>query len=187
VLQDINQLVAMYGPHGARTFIANSGGMFAFAANDDNTAEFLSSFADNQSILGMSASDDPQTGKARINYSRANERVWSPGDIRSLLRFHGLVWKAGQSKPQPVIAPPYWDIAKCRGLAQPDPYHPKSKPGPRSKAVAAVLAIGAIVAGLWLWWPSNPPAHAQPSPVVRVDPPKANPPASSKKHHVERR
>ena len=51
------------------------------------------------------------------------ERVWPPGKIRQLPDFHALVWKAGVSQPQPVYCPPYWDIAACRRVARPDPYH----------------------------------------------------------------
>ena len=43
--------------------------------------------------------------------------------IRQLPDFHALVWKAGVSQPQPVYCPPYWDIAACRRVARPDPYH----------------------------------------------------------------
>lgn len=37
--------------------------------------------------------------------------------------FHGLVWFAGQAAPQPVYAPPYWEIPELRGRYSPDPYH----------------------------------------------------------------
>ncbi len=42
VLQDINQLRAIYGKDEAHTFLGMSGATFAFTPNDPETAEWMS-------------------------------------------------------------------------------------------------------------------------------------------------
>jgi type IV secretion system protein VirD4 len=152
VLQNWAQLVDLYGPQGAWTFIANSGCVIGFnPGNDADTAEFFSKLSDEHGEVGVNASVDPRApGGVHIGYSEQRERVWSPGEIRQLPEFHGLVWKSGFSQPQPVFCAPYWTIAECRRRARPDPYHMGS--GGRSlwrRARMAVLlaCIAALMIG----------------------------------------
>lgn len=123
VLQDIGQLESMFGKEGAQTFIANSGCVFAFTPGDNNTAEFLSRYAGEHAVEHMSVSDDPYGGPPRVSFDVRDERIWPAHKIRSIPRFHGLVWKFGNSVPQPVVCRPYWEDDVCRRLARPDPYH----------------------------------------------------------------
>lgn len=125
VLQNWSQLVDLNGPQGAWTFIGNSGCVLGFnPGNDWESAEFFSKLSDEHGVLNVNARDDPQTpGGVGIGIGEGRERVWPPGRIRQLPEFHALVWKSGQSQPQPVFCPPYWDIAACRRVARPDPYH----------------------------------------------------------------
>src|SRR5271170_922858 len=153
VLQNYGQLRQLYGPDGASTFIANSGCLMGFAPGETDSAEFMSKMSDEHSVLGMSASDDPHGGPARRSYNEKNERVWSPGKIRSLPERHALIWKFGQSQPQPVYCPPYWDIAECRRLARPDPYHrggagkARGATGRKAAGIAIAFAVAAAMAG----------------------------------------
>lgn len=144
VLQNYGQLVDLEGPHGAETFIANSGCVIGLGANDPGSAEWESNFSGKQSVLSISASTDPGTGQPRVNIGIQDERVWSPDKIRELPEFHGLVWKAGQSRPQPVYLPPYWEIRACRRVARPDPYHLQSK-NPRGRVLRPLARIAAAV------------------------------------------
>jgi type IV secretion system protein VirD4 len=125
VLQNWNQLVECEGPNGAWTFMANSGCLIGFNPGiDTETAEFFSKMSDERGVVMANASPDPQApGGVRGGFGEGRERVWPPGKIRQLPDFHALVWKAGVSQPQPVYCPPYWDIAACRRVARPDPYH----------------------------------------------------------------
>ena len=125
VLQDINQLRAIYGPHEAHTFLGMSGATFAFTPNDWETAEWMSRRSGDVTRPGLTSSDDPQTG-ARDGWRSERRRIYSPDDLHNIPEFHGLVWFAGQSAAQPVYAPPYWnkrDNADLRGRYDPDPYH----------------------------------------------------------------
>lgn len=45
-----------------------------------------------------------------------------PNDLYGIPEFHGLVWFAGQSKAQPVYAPPYWEIPELAGRYDSNPY-----------------------------------------------------------------
>jgi len=128
VLQDINQLRAIYGKDETNTFLGMSGATFAFAPNDWETAEWMSRRADEVTEPGLSASDDPQTG-ARESWRSERRRVYPPGDLFNVPEFHGLAFFAGQSRAVPVYAPPYWDARDNPDLVgryDPDPYHAKA-------------------------------------------------------------
>ena len=154
VLQNWSQLVDLYGPQGAWTFIANSGCVIGFnPGNDYETAEFFSKLSDEHLEVGVSASVDPRSpGGVHIGYSEQRERVWSPGEIRQLPEFHGLVWRSGFSQPQPVYCEPYWRSAACRRIARPDPYHPGGDRSSlwwtvRAGAVVVLAGIAALMMG----------------------------------------
>lgn len=152
VLQDIGQLQTMFGDHGAETFIANSGCVFAFTPGDGNTSEFLSRYAGEHAVEHVSVSDDPQGGPPRISVDVRDERIWPPHKIRNIPKFHGLVWKFGNSVPQPVYCPPYWEIAACRKLARQDPYQPASSSGERRpsgmlRKFVGVIGVATLLAG----------------------------------------
>jgi type IV secretion system protein VirD4 len=124
VLQDINQLRALHGKDMAETFLGMSGATFSFAANDAQTADYLSRRSGDRRFAGLSASDDPHgVDGARLSWSEKRDRLIPPDAIYALPPFHGLVWFAGQTAPQPVYAPPYWEIPELRGRYSPDPYH----------------------------------------------------------------
>ena len=155
VLQDMGQLNALYGRHGATTVIGNSGCLFAFTPSpcDNDTAEFLSKSAGSRGAFGLGASDDPKDGSLRANFSERVERLWPPEKIRAIPEFHGLIWKSGTAQPQPVCCPPYWEIPELAGRYDPDPYHPGSAVG-RARggvrrftrwAAGAAFAVVAII------------------------------------------
>ena len=188
VLQNIDQLTELLGPHGAATVLGNSGALLALAPSpvDNATAEFLSRAAGSHWVPEPSVSDDPQGG-GRINWGMREQRLWSPEQIRSLPPFHGLVFMGGAS-PQPVWLPRYFvpnEFPELQGLYDPDPYHPASPASPTLRRVAKLTGITAAAAaviggGVWLsqaagrgqiWHPNG-------TPVVKADdPPKAHPPA----------
>ncbi len=125
VLQDINQLRAIYGKDQANTFLGMSGASFAFAPNDPETAEWMSKRSSERIDPSLSASDDWQSG-ARESWRSERRRVYPPADLYNIPEFHGLAWFAGQSEAQPVYAPPYFDARDCPDLVgryDPDPYH----------------------------------------------------------------
>jgi type IV secretion system protein VirD4 len=159
VLQNWSQLVDIYGPQGAWTFIANSGCVVGFnPGNDTESAEFFSKLSDEHGEININASPDPQApGGVRVNITESRERVWTPGEVRQLPEFHGLVWTSGFSQPQPVRLAPYWEIRACRRVARPDPYHPGG--GSRSrlwraarKGLAVAFGVAALmIGGVWLF------------------------------------
>jgi len=144
VLQDINQLRSTFGRDLANTFLGMSGATFAFAPNDPETASWMSLRSGEVAELGLSASDDPNTvDGARVNYQERRRRVYAPDDLFNLPKFHGLVWFAGQSRPQPVYLPPYWKTYRTR--ARPNPYRPTGNP-------AAGIGRGILAAmARWSW------------------------------------
>jgi hypothetical protein len=109
-----------------------------------------------------------------IRYSVQRDRVWSPGKIRSIPKFHGLVWKFGQSQPQPVYCPPYWEIAACRRIARPDPYHRNDTIKPK-RTTSLWIGIVALIAG-WLtlasgaYIPGHGGGHVKAAPVIHHRP-----------------
>jgi type IV secretion system protein VirD4 len=124
VLQDINQLRALHGKDQAETFLGMSGATFAFAPNDGQTAEWMSARSGDRRYAGLSASDDPSGADgARMSYGEKRERLLPPDAMYSIPEFHGLAWFAGRSAPQPIYAPPYWEIPELRGRYDIDPYH----------------------------------------------------------------
>jgi len=124
VLQDWNQLRDLYKDR-AETFAGMSGAVFGFAPNDTSTAEWMSKRAGEETILGMSAgeAEDGDSLGPRINYHPQTRRVYPPHELFNLPEGHGLVWRAGQSRPLPVYAPPYWDIRDCAKRARRNPYY----------------------------------------------------------------
>jgi type IV secretion system protein VirD4 len=153
VLQDINQLRATYGRDETNTFLGMSGATFAFTPNEWETAEFMSRRSSEVTEASLSAGDDPQTG-ARENWRGERRRRFTPDDLHNIPEFHGLVFWAGQSEPQPVYAPPYWEIPELAGRYDPDPYHPGSgswagRIGRQllHAAAGAVLVAGIVLGG----------------------------------------
>lgn len=91
-----------------------------------------------------------------IGYGEGHERVWSAGKIRRLPDFHGLVWKFGQSQPQPVYCAPYWTSRACRRVARSDPYHPRGMRSPLRRKLITGLAVAcglaaALIGNAWLF------------------------------------
>jgi type IV secretion system protein VirD4 len=131
VLQDINQLRAIYGKDEANTFLGMSGATFGFCPNDYETAEWMSKRSGEVNEPDLSAGDDPQYG-ARATWRPQRRRLLMPDDLHNIPEFHGMVYFAGQSWPRPVYAPPYWDARDNPDLAgryDPDPYHAGSGGG----------------------------------------------------------
>ena len=158
VLQDINQLRAIYGKDQAETFLGMSGATFAFCPNDGETAEWMSRRSGEVIEPALSASDDAQQG-AREGWRAERRRLLPPGDLHNIPEFHGLVFFAGRSAPLPVYAPPYFEARWNPDLAgrfDPDPYHAGSGGGDamgklrKLLRVPALLAIAAVIAGAWL-------------------------------------
>jgi len=124
VLRDYNQLRELYKDR-AETSAGMSGAVFGFAPNDMNTAEWMSKRAGEETIVGLSAGE-AETGDAtgpRVNYQPQTRRVYPPHELFNLPEGHGLVWRAGQARPVPVYAPPYWDIRACARRARRNPYY----------------------------------------------------------------
>jgi type IV secretion system protein VirD4 len=185
VLQDLNQLRAIYGKDEANTFLGMSTATFGFTPNDPETAEWMSKRAGEVIVPGMSVGDDTRNGP---NDTRRPERQRAipADDMMNLPRFHGLVFLAGKSAAQPVYVPPYWDRRNNPDLVgryDPDPYHPGGAPSRHSllgqtiKASAVAVVIMAFVAaGVTLL--RAPAAHVPPPAGVPARP---TPPPMS--HH----
>jgi hypothetical protein len=157
VIQDTGQISGTYGPHGMTTILGNSGCLFAFTPSpvDNETSEFLSRAAGSQRVMGLSMSDDAQTGEVRINFTEKEERLWPPEKIRSIPEFHGLVWMSGKAQPEAVFCAPSWEIRELKGRYDPDPYHPAPVGGGRRRRVlrrvvrlaAGCALVASVIAG----------------------------------------
>jgi type IV secretion system protein VirD4 len=147
VLQDLNQLRAIYGKDEANTFLGMSGATFAFCPNDAETSAWMSLRSGEIIEPELSASSDPQHG-IRDNWRANRRRLLAADELHNIPPFHGLVWFAGRSAPQPVYAPPYWEIPEFQGRYDPDPYHPGSSGGGFMRTVRKVTGIAALLAGL---------------------------------------
>jgi type IV secretory pathway TraG/TraD family ATPase VirD4 len=200
VLQNVDQVAELFGQHGSATIFGNSGAVLAFAPapTDNATAEFLSKAAGNQWLPNYSYSDDPHGGPPRGTVGMREERLWPPEAIRSLPEFCGLLFMDG-ARPTPVWLPRYFkpdEFPELQGRYDADPYHPASPAASRSfvgqvgKVTGIAVASAAVIGGGVLlsqaaghgqiWHP-----HGSPAPVVRADPPKANPPARVQSHPVK--
>lgn len=147
IWQDHNQLRDTYDKR-AETFAGMAGAVVAFAPNDMNTAEWMSKRSGEETIVGFSAGE-PETGDAagpRVNFHPQTRRVYPPHDLLNLPEGHGLVWFAGQARPVPVYAPPYWEIECCRRRARPNPYAPASR-RPRGR-LGSVIGFGIVLAAI---------------------------------------
>lgn len=155
VFQDWNQLRELYQAR-AETFAGASGAVFGFAPAEMQTAEWMSKRSGEETIMGMSAgeADAGELRGPRANYSAQTRRVLPPHELLNLPEGHGLVWFAGQARPVPVYAPPYWDIRRCAERARPNPYAPAAvqrRRFVRDLVRRAVRAAGvATIAGLIL-------------------------------------
>jgi len=147
VLQDINQLRDLYEKR-AETFAGMAGAVFGFAPGDMQTAEWMSRRSGEETVRGMSAGEG-QTGHGpHVNIHAQTRPVYPPHELMNLPVGHGLVWLAGQSRPVPVYAPPYWDIRRCAARARPNPYAPTSRHRPkRLRLTAAALVVLLAIIG----------------------------------------
>lgn len=164
VLQDINQLRAIYGKDEALTFLGMSGATFAFTPNDSETAEWMSKRSGEEYVPVRTENEDKQTGARGGSIRPEKRRVYPADDLHNIPEFHGLVWFAGQSAAQPVYAPPYWDAQHNPDLVgryDPDPYHSGS-PKKAKHGAGAYVALAALAAGLWYWQHEKPAPRAAP-------------------------
>ena len=148
VLQDLNQLRRIHGKDEANTFLGMSGSTFAFCPNDPETAEWMSKRSGEIIEPDLSSSDDPQGG-TRDTWKGQRRRLLSADELHNIPEFHGFVWFAGRSAPQPVYAAPYWLQKELRGRFDPDPYHAGSGGGGGIvRQVGRLTGIAALLAGL---------------------------------------
>src|SRR6202042_1973885 len=85
-----------------------AGATFCFAANDPETAAWMSLRSGNAPKPRASFSQSPQGG-VTPNVGIDDAPLLEPDDMYDIPDFHGLVFFAGESKARPVYAPPYWD------------------------------------------------------------------------------
>jgi type IV secretion system protein VirD4 len=167
VLQDYNQLVTTWGREGALTFIASSGCVIAFAPADPETAKFLSDLS-GEHFVTTKTSNENASGEVSDSYRTEREKIWSPDAIRSLPKFHALVWKAAERTsnpsmgkptflaPQPVYMQPYFKNTECMSVARPDPYPvregtPAKASQPRNFVWNLLAVTAAVVAFVVIW------------------------------------
>jgi type IV secretion system protein VirD4 len=146
VLQDYGQAVSIYGPNETKSFIANSWCTIGMAPNDDMTASWMAGFSGKETVMSVSARDNPKGGGPDINVGTVEELVWTADHIRELPQWHALVWNYRTSRPQPVYLAPYWEIRQCRRVARPDPYHSSSRKRGRFMRTAVVAAAAVALA-----------------------------------------
>jgi type IV secretion system protein VirD4 len=150
VVQDINQLRAIYGKDAANTFLGMAGACFAFAANDPETAAWMSLRSGKAPKARASFSQSPQGG-VTPNVGIEDAPLLEPDDMYDIPDFHGLVFFAGESKAKPVYAPPYWDARgnpDLIGRYDKNPFHPGSTGGPQYARRALRLAVRAACVAL---------------------------------------
>lgn len=185
VLQDINQLRANYGRDQAETFLGMSGATFCFCPNDPETSEWMSRRSGEVIEPALSMSDDPRG--ARASWRGERRRLLPPGDLHNMPEFHGLVFFAGKSAPQPVYAPPYWDAQRnpdLQGRYDPDPYHAGGGAVGNLRRVVrlagkvtgvAALVVALVIGGAWLSGAHDGATGHRPG-AVSADPGKMDPP-----------
>jgi hypothetical protein len=108
-----------------------------------------------------------------------------PQELMNMPKGTGRMWLPGMGdRSIPYFAPNYWNRSHLDGLVDPNPlYKGKSASAGRTQGTAAFrrlgigLGVAAMIAGAALF--ALPAISSGGSPVVRVDPPKANPPV----HH----
>lgn len=143
VLQDINQLRAIYGRDFPHTFLGMSGATIAFTPNDFETAEWMSRRSTEEYFAGMSASDDPNAPEGtRENFSPQKRRVFPADSLLEMPDFHALTWFAGKGQPQPVRTRPYWELPFCKGRYREDPFHRPKKSARQSVARSDAASTG---------------------------------------------
>nr|WP_245434299.1 type IV secretory system conjugative DNA transfer family protein [Pseudolabrys taiwanensis] len=89
IFQDLGQLKRIYGPHGARTFMAAAGCQVAFNVNDNETAHELAESIGKTTVLNTSrtvAQSGPMPWQARVQQgqSETSRYLVDPAEIRRL-------------------------------------------------------------------------------------------------------
>jgi hypothetical protein len=124
---------------------------------------------------------DPRSGSFQYNCGLREERLWSPEQIRSLPKYHGLLFMDG-ARPQPVWCPRYFvpgEFPELRGRYDDDPYHPGAASAGRSffgQVGRAAALSAAMIAGGALLSPAGE-SNTHPAAVRIISKAKSDPPA----------
>lgn len=135
VLQDLTQLKELY-PERWESFLGCAGVQMFFAPRENTSANYISELCGDTTIALQSESKGKskdtfgmQTGSNEGRSSSPHQRrALLPQEVRQLpenefiMFFDGLPGRFTRAQRKP-----YWEIAECRTLASPDPYH---KPAP---------------------------------------------------------
>jgi type IV secretory pathway TraG/TraD family ATPase VirD4 len=182
VFQSYSQIRKLYPEtHGLFT----AGAVLAFRPADLDTAEMLVKKGGRE-VVPVLSSNEPRPGELMPSGGwRAEIRDRIPLDkMFGMPQGKALVWLPHAEKPHIATVKGYFEIPRLARRASPNPYFKGGKRRPGRKVTAAIAAaVLAVVIGGGVWLSNAAgdgkiwPAHASPSPVVKADPPKANPPA----------
>jgi type IV secretion system protein VirD4 len=134
VVQDLNQLKNIY-KEGWESFQASAGVQMYYAPRDYTTSEEISKLCGDTTVEVPAESAGQQrdhlgfkTGSQEgTSTSRTQRRARLPQEIRQMADDRFLMFT--DAMPGRFIEgyrKPYWEIAACKGLYSPDPYHVKT-------------------------------------------------------------
>jgi type IV secretory pathway TraG/TraD family ATPase VirD4 len=187
IFQSYSQILKLYPEtHGLFTV----GSVLSFRPADLDTAEMLVKKAGKE-VVPVYSAQEPKPGKLIPGGGwRPEIRDRIPLDkMFGMPQGKALVFLPHAEKPRIATVKGYFEIPKLNRRASRNPYFTggKSRPGRKVRGAIAAAMVAAVIAGVALFTVSG--GVARPSwipglPVVREDPPKANPPArGSPEHH----
>jgi type IV secretion system protein VirD4 len=197
VFQSYSQIKKLYPEtHGLFT----AGAVLAFRPADLDTAEMLVKKA-GRVTLAVHSSTEPKPGELIPGGGwQQHDRDRIPLDkMFGMPQGRALVWLPHADKPGIATVRGYFEIPRLARRASPNPYFAGGKRRPGRKVTGAIVAglVAVVIAGAALFNVSGGVARPSwisgASPVVREDPPKANPPARGSsqsgkpQQHVTRR
>jgi type IV secretion system protein VirD4 len=140
VLQDLNQLKALYGDRW-ESFLANAGAVVSFGTNDRTTADWLSQrmgdttrTAENRSrsytlTSGSSGTGNNRSSNAGSSFSDTTSQngvkvpLMSPQQLYGLQEGYAALMLAGLPSVVPSYIPAWWEITQCLARVRDNPFY----------------------------------------------------------------
>jgi type IV secretion system protein VirD4 len=144
IIQNIGQLMNLYGANW-QTFISNAGFKQFIAANDLETAEYVSKLCGEATIRVKN-----RNGGGRFETRRI---LAMPDEVMVMSADLQIVF-ADNLRPMLIRKTPYWERPELKGTFYPNPYHADTPPLPSWARPARAAGLGLRFAA-WLMRPAS--------------------------------
>lgn len=126
ILQNVPQMVSLYGRDGWKNFMSGAQIQQFFAPREDDTADYVSKNAGKRTVTTRSQSRDPQGQDRGSGTSETGRDVYTPDEVRGigggrfLMFAHGMVRHIIEGRRIPYYDRRAADVGRH---CSPDPYH----------------------------------------------------------------